>query len=526
MVRWIVTMLVGGSACLALAATVSADSNAPTRLSLRAAIHVHSTVSTGMLSLESLAKRAEQQGLDVLILSENFTLRYDYGLRPFEGVLKHQVAFPSVMEYGIERFLDDIHGIQQRHPNLIIVPGVEVAPHYYWTGSLAGRDLTMHNAQRNLLVIGLDRVEDYASLPARGNPRSYVWNEKSLANGLPLLLVVPAVWLWLPRKPEVIGWNEPVRPLRRVVAVMIVLLCVGLLINAWPMTSPAFSSYDTQAGYQPYQALIDAATQRGALVFWSMTEARDFSRHSFGPFGTVTVKTDPHPEGLILTHGYTGFGGLYQETRRVAAPGGVWDQLLQARVMDSRESVPTMIGEVAFHGLDDAGKDLDRVYTVVQCTERTAAGVLTALRAGRAYAVARGDQNVLLQLDEFRVSTDRVSRSAEIGETLDGREGREVMVRVGISAFDQKPLQARLRLIRSGQVIGQFEGQTPLQYEMTDREAPAGEWLTYRVEVVGKSGELLTNPIYVAPVKNMKAVSRQHSAVSLRIFDQKLIAES
>jgi hypothetical protein len=100
------------------------------------------------------------------------------------------------------------------------------------------------------------------------------------------------------------------------------------------------------------------------------------------------------------------------------------------------------------------------------------------------------------------------------------------MVRVGISADDQKPHPARLRLIRSGQVIGQIEGQTPLQYEMADREAPAGEWLTYRVEVVSKNGELLTNPIYVAPMKDMKVVGRQQSAAGLRTFDQKLIPET
>lgn len=498
--RWIVTVLFSGMVCLALATPASSEAPAQPHVSLRAAIHVHSTVSTGLLSLESLAGRAEEQGLDALILSENFTLRYEYGLRPLEGVLKRQIAFPSVMEYGIERFLEEVRAVQQRHPNLIIVPGVEVAPHYYWTGSLASRDLTMHNAQRNLLVIGLDKAEDYARLPARGNPGSFVWDKKSLANGLPLLLLAPAMWLWLPRQPAAPDWNEPSSPLRRVAAAVVMLVCVGLLINAWPMTSPAFSSYDAQAGYQPYQALIDAATQRGALVFWSMTEARDFSRHSFGPFGTVTVKTDPHPEGLILTQGYTGFGGLYQDTRHVVAPGGVWDQLAQARMTDSHGSVPTMIGELAFHGLNDAGKDLDRVYTVVQCAERTAAGVLTALRAGRAYAVARGDRNVLLQLDEFRVTSDRGSRSAGISETLDGREVGEVMVRVGISTVDQKPHPARLRLIRSGRVIGQVEGDTPLKFEMTDREAPAREWLAYRVEVVGRSGELLTNPIYVAPV--------------------------
>lgn len=484
--------------CLLSTVSASAEGETAARVPLRAAVHVHSTASTGMLSLESLAQRAERQGLDALILSENFTLRYDYGLRPFDGIIKYRVTFPSVMEYGIERFLKEVQAVRQRHPNLIIVPGVEVAPHYYWTGSLLGRDLTMHNAQRNLLVIGLDKAEDYASLPARGNPRSFAWDGKSIMNGLPLLLMIPALWFWLPRKRKAMEWHEPVRPRRRLAAATVVLLCAGLAINAWPITSPAFSSYDAQAGYQPYQALIDAATERGALVFWSMTEARDFSQHSFGPLGTVTVKTEPHPESLILTHGYTGFGGLYQDTRRVTAPGGIWDQALQASVAD-RTSAPTLIGEVAFHGLQDAAKDLDRVYTVLQAKERTPAGVLEALRSGHAYAVARGDDHILLQLDEFRV-TDQRARSAGIGDRLASSEGRAITIRVGISAVDHKPHPARLRVIRSGQVIGQIEGQTPLLYEVADREAPSGQWQTYRVEVVGKSGELLTNPIYVAPV--------------------------
>ncbi len=95
------------------------------------------------------------------------------------------------MEYGIQRFLDEIQAVQQRHPNLMIIPGVEVAPHYYWTGSLLQGNLTMHNAQRNLLVIGLEKAEDYARLPARGSADSFVWNWRSVINGLPLLLLVP-----------------------------------------------------------------------------------------------------------------------------------------------------------------------------------------------------------------------------------------------------------------------------------------------------------------------------------------------
>ena len=132
------------------------------------------------------------------------------------------------------------------------------------------------------------------------------------------------------------------------------------------MKTPVYSSHDEHVGYRPYQALIDRAVERGALVFWSMTEARDFSRHSFGPLGTIMIKTEPHPEALVLTRGYTGFGGLYQDARRVIAPGGVWDQLLGSRSVDDHDIFPSLIGEVAFHGTMDAGKDLDRVYTVIQ----------------------------------------------------------------------------------------------------------------------------------------------------------------
>ena len=465
--------------------------------SLRAAIHVHSTMSTGSFSLESLARRAEEQQLDVLILSENFTLRYDYGFQPLEGFLKYQVTFPSVIEYGVQRFLDEVRAVRQRHPNLIIIPGVEVAPHYYWTGSLLRGDLTMHNAQRNLLVIGLEKAEDYAQLPSRGNAASFVWGWRSVVNGLPLLLLVPAVWLWKSQDSRCSDWRGPTVRLRPLLAISLVISCFVLMANAWPMKTPVYSSHDCGVGYRPYQALIDRVVERGALVFWSMTEARDFNQHSFGPLGTVTVKTEPHPEALALTQGYTGFGGLYQDARRVIAPGGVWDQLLKSRMGHEQDMFPTLIGEVAFHGTMDAEKDLDRVYTVTQTSERTAAAIMAALKAGRTYAVARGDQNILLQLDEFRVLNN--GQSAQIGETLHGSRSGDLIVRVGVSAIDGKPYAAKLRVIRSGQVIRQIEGQTPLQVELADHEAQRREWLNYRVEVVGKAGELLTNPIYVSP---------------------------
>src|SRR5205807_4385214 len=55
---------------------------------LVAALHVHSTISTGSLNLDQLAERAERLGLDAVVLSENLVLRYEYGAFPLRGVLK------------------------------------------------------------------------------------------------------------------------------------------------------------------------------------------------------------------------------------------------------------------------------------------------------------------------------------------------------------------------------------------------------------------------------------------------------
>ena len=486
------------------------------RQQLLATVHVHSTASTGELTVEALAERAEQLGLDVLVLTDNFSLRYEYGLWPLPGLLKRQVRFPSVLEYGIERYLDEIAAAQSRHSKLIIVPGVEVAPYYYWTGSLLGRTLTMHNAQRNLLVLGLTKPEDYRSLPVSGNPGSYTFDWRGAVNGAPMLLVVPAIWLWWPFRR---GVDQ--RSSRRTVACILIVLAVALVANAWPLSQPVFSSYDDRLGYRPYQALIDDVRAKGGLVFWSMTEARDFHEYAAGPLGTVTVKTESHPEALLMTTGYTGFGGLYQDGRTIVKPGELWDRLLQLPANEQRP-IPVLIGELAFHGLSDAGKDLHRLVTALWVNERTVAGVLDAFRSGHAYAVGDGDHHVQLRLDEFRVVCQGGTKSASVGDRLDPGGGRDLMVRLSVTASDWGRHPVKVRVIRSGQVLAQLAGETPFRLDWPDTTVPTQERMIYRVEITG-SGELLSNPIFVGPIFEQKAVSSQPSAfISGRMSTPKL----
>jgi hypothetical protein len=473
------------------AAPASGGEAAPeTRQPLVAAFHVHSTVSTGTLTLDELADRAERMGIDALILCENFSLRYEYGLPPLRGVFKRSVSLPSVARYGVGRFLKEVQEAQARHPRVLLVPGVEVAPHYFWTGSLLDRNLTMHNAQKNLLVFGLAGEEDFLFLPAIGNDHASRFDWAAAVNMLPVMLLWPALWLW----------QRPSRTARLHQAAALALATVAVLLslNAWPFAEPVFSQYDSTLGDHPYQAVIDAVTSGGGLAVWSMPEARDFHVHAYGPLGSVTVRTDPYPEALARTAGYAGFGGLYQDTRTATEPGGLWDRLLSDHLAGQRPVPPFAYGEIAFHTPGEAGIELNQVLNVLRVRERSVAGVLEAMRTGRVYAVAEPTPPLGLRLDRFEVGEDGGERGGQSGEIFVRKGHGGVTIRVAVSTADAKAHTVELSLIRSGQTIARITGETPFTQRFMDRTLPAGERAFYRVEVHGEGGrEILSNPIFL-----------------------------
>ncbi|HEV8539735.1 MAG TPA: hypothetical protein VGQ60_01110 [Nitrospiraceae bacterium] len=471
---------------------------------MTAAMHVHTNVSTGTLSLDEVAAEAERLGLDAVVLSDNLVLRYEYGLFPLRGVFRRWVNFPSVLDFGIERYLNEVKAVQARHPHVLLVPGVEVAPHYHWSGSLFNRNLTMHDSQKNLLVLGLQRADDFLGLPVAGLPGAYQYGWGSTLNVMPVLLLVPTLWLWRKGGASLVVL-EGVAHRYRAFALILGGLTMILLLNAWPFAQPAYSIYDERSSYQPYQSFIDGVSAHGGVAIWSMPEARDFNRHTVGPF-TITVKTDPYPEALILTAGYTAFGGLYEDTRKAINPGGIWDQAIQLYLSGERPIPPFLTGESAYHGPGQADpkndKLLDRVLTVLRVRERTPAGLIEAIRTGRLYAVEQTKREFGLRLDTFRVECDGGSRGAESGEMLDPEGARDLAVRVAVSASDERAHPLSVNIIRSGQVVAKLTGETPFTQVFEDAAVPPGQWHAYRIVVRGdrESGELLSNPVFVGPV--------------------------
>jgi hypothetical protein len=299
---------------------------------------------------------------------------------------------------------------------------------------------------------------------------------------LPVMLLLPA--LWLRRRPAA--------------ALTLAAAAILLSTNAWPFAEPVFSQYDAELGDRPYQAVIDAVSARGGLAVWSMPEARDFHVHSYGPLGTVTVRTDPYAEALSRTTGYAGFGGVYQDTRTATAPGGQWDRLLSDHLAGQRPAPPFAYGEIAFHAPGEAGIELNQVLNVLRVRERSVAGVVEAMKTGRVYAVAEPTGPVGLRLDRFEAGDDGGERSAQSGEIFVRKGPGDVTIRVAVSTADAKPHTVELSLIRSGRTIARTTGETPFTQRFVDRTLPTGERAFYRVEVHGERGkEILSNPIFV-----------------------------
>jgi hypothetical protein len=466
---------------------------------LTVAFHVHSDVSTGGLSLDQIADRARSMGIDAVVFSENLALRYEYGLFPFQGIIRHTVTLPSLVEYGIERYLAAVAGAQARHPDVLLVPGVEVTPHYYWTGSLPGGNLTMHNSQKNILVLGLAQARDYAALPAPGTEGFTRYGWETIGSVWPAALFVPAAMLW---------WRKAYRDVKvgvtkmrvvkrfRVPAGILAGVAATLLILAWPYGQPLFSFYDDRLQERPYQALIDTVNRHGGLAIWSMPEAVDFNVYPYGPLGSVTVKTDPYPLALIQTTGYAGFGGVYQDTRTITEPGGLWDRLLLQHLGGQRSAVPWQFGEIAFHNPGQGGIELNQVLNIVRVRERTAAGLVEAMRNGRFHAVSNAGHPFGLRLGTFRVDTQDGQRSSAAGETLARAGAEPLAVRVAVTATDRGAHPIQVTIVRSGQVLAKLSGTTPFEHRMVDTGVPAGASAFYRVDVRG-SGEILSNPIFV-----------------------------
>src|SRR5713226_5784094 len=137
---------------------------------LPAVLHVHSDLTTGDFALGELQTMAEKAGVGALLLTENYLLRIEYGLPPFRALTRVVREERSVLDLGVDRYLERVAEAQARNPRVLLVPGVEVMPHYHWTGAPWRLDMELHDTQKNILVFGVTDAAALRALPVASNP--------------------------------------------------------------------------------------------------------------------------------------------------------------------------------------------------------------------------------------------------------------------------------------------------------------------------------------------------------------------
>jgi hypothetical protein len=459
-----------------------------------AVVHVHSSLSTGEKSVDELARLARADGIGALFVVENYLLRAEYGLPPFRALTRVAHEEPSVMRVGLDRYAADVARARLAHPEVVIVPGVEVIPHQYWSGSPLARAMTLHDTQKNLLVFGVTDPAALRALPASGNPHARRYGWQSLVDVLPALLAVPGVALLVRGRVRRVRIGRAIVIERRrpwLAGGLLILVALATAVRAWPFTVDTYPPWQ-DFGVAPHQALIDHVDRLGGATVWSFPEAADEGRRSVAGV-SVTWRTDPYPDDLMRTFKYTAFGAIYAQPTRFEQPGGRWDRLLAEYAAGERSRPAWGLGEAGLHTL--GGRPIGGIQTVFFVRERTESGLLEALRRGRLYALQRRPEGGLW-LTDWSV---RANGAAAIsGEILHAASGTEIEVRIAVDAVGGGADGLRVTLIRNGVVLDGWSGAASVR--ATHREIFDGVPLFFRVDVRARAPHrILSSPIFVKP---------------------------
>ena len=454
-----------------------------------AATDLRTRFSDGRHSVEELVKMAKERGIEILIINDHHVYSLEYGIWPFEKIIKKKVEDSSVLKNGIESYLEEVEMISNKYPEIIIIPGLESSPFYYWTGNIFSNNLTAHKWENHIGIMGLERAEDIKGLPTLNGYFSIRYYNKYIYNTVFLSLsfilgILLIQWLGV----------------YRYAGILICIFSILFIINFHPFQSSPFDQYHGDEGVAPWQETIDYVNSKGGITIWHHME----SVSGIGKKGPISVNTPPHPEDLLKTYGYTGFQSIYEDTIHVADPGKEWDIVLSQYCAGNRKRAVWGIGGLDYHGEGESGIKLQDVKTIFFLKEKTKDDVYNALKNGKTYSISQQGKDYRLVLDEFSISDSSGNNKAISGDEIEVNGNPNIYIKV--STTNNMKDTVEVHLIRKGEVIKRYSGETPLEITYSDKNLlnsdggkfTQGEKIYYRLNVQGKSSNyIISNPIFV-----------------------------
>jgi hypothetical protein len=444
-------------------------------------IDLRSTFSDGAHSVEELVIMARSRGFRAVFINDHNSIALAYGLPPFRNILRYKKQFPSIMTNGPKNFIEEIKRVSERYSDMIIFPGCETSPYYYWTGSWFSNNLTAHEYDRRILILNLNHPDDYGDIPSLHNRMTYKYFEKLL----------PDVLFFIP--PFIIGlFLLRHKGFSRVIGICLSVFSLLYIIDHNPFRSSLITQYDGDQGITPYQEVIDYVSSKGGLTFWNYPEQRSGIRK----YGSINVNTPPYPQVLYQSKAYTGFAAIYGDNITVTNPGNEWDRVLLEYCEGQRDEPVWGISTADFHKDGRLGLKLGAFPTTFLVREFSKKGIVEAIKNGRMYC-SRGDGETWPVLKNFNVF-GKNTKKACMGESIITKEFPVIWFRVEYNKGD--PRDMKLSLIRGGKIIKSIEGKTPIEFEYVDEKIDPGRKTYYRI--IDKKKHLTSNPIFIKYLPN------------------------
>jgi len=340
---------------LLLPATVDAEVQ-----SVRTLIDVRSNHSDGGHDFETLIRLAKGRGIEALAFTEHDRTAIRLGIEPIPSLLGYTMERPSLYTTGLDNFFADLAAARNRHPEIVLLAGVEATPGYAWRGTPL-LDLTLVDAERHLIALGAEKREQIETLPSYR--LAHLRMPLSLWLGFWIVLTLLLLLFARHRR-----WQ-------------LSLAVVSLAMGGWAMVRAMQPAPDADA------AFIAQAGKNGLLTLWTHPSTRSGVRA--GPLG-VQLDTPPYSNRIFMPPFAAGFSALYGDTEQSAEPNGPWDRHMLDRLHGS--PLPPLWAFAAgdFHAEGEAGEFLGNfpmdLFVAAKGERPTPQELLAALRGGRMVA--------------------------------------------------------------------------------------------------------------------------------------------
>jgi hypothetical protein len=461
-----------------------------------AAIHISSTISDGKYSIPEIIKIAKQNNIKIVVITDRDSMRWEYGLWPLRNIIKKTVEMGCIFKYGIKCYLKEIESIQKANPDLILIPGMESAPFYYWQGSPLDNSLKLKNWHKHILVIGLEKAQDYQNLPVVGNKPGLAlpFRFQNIFYLLwPILILVAGFLFFRKRQFSYKDWHGrqlgPYSRNWRVLGIFLIIVSLLFLWNNYPFCDFKFDQYRVNAGVAPYQNFINYVHQHGGLTFWAHPEAEYIQAR-----GRVKIETQEHTVDLLEAYDYTGFAVFYEGYKKVGFPGGIWDEILKQYCQGQRKAPIWAIAGLSFDTTGDLKEYIRDLRTVCLIPKLDKAEVLKALGDGKVYVI-RGSLSSQFVLDKFIIKDTLSGIEKGMGEEIALKQKPQLEIGGHFLKAGQQP--CKIKLIKNGIIVKTFDTASAFNVTYEDQNIEKDKKIYYRIEIESKGMLLVSNPIFV-----------------------------